>query len=137
MHKVHENKKKQGDDTLANRRGLNCNYGECPFLGNSKLQLFEHVKGRHLQMKDLRCNSCAFVTSYKFALMRHSRTVHERRRAHRCDIGACAFSTSAKDLLEGHIKSKHLGIKDVRCERCPFRTSYTRAMYRHMKTVHK
>ena len=68
-------------------------------------------------------------------MTRHIESVHEGRKAFKCDI--CDHSFTHKYKLKGHIESVHEGKKEFKCDICDQSFSKKYHFKRHMASIHE
>ena len=139
-----------------------CKY--CSYVGSTKVNLSEHIKEEHSDLKPYSCELCSFKAKDKRALDHHVISTHDQSKAFLCEhcsystpskgrltchIKAvhdkfkpficehCSFATAAKAHLDNHIAVVHNKIKPFQCTQCPYRAANSRDMKRHVKEVHE
>ena len=142
-------------DTDFNLMKLACD--QCDYVAHSKEKIREH-RNRHLGIKDLKCNNCAFSTTYRHSLKRHVKEVHAKYlkqlnkyeikgnhpgrnldgdKTNRCD--ECSYTTAYKGNLNQHILSVHRKLDLHSCPyspECQYRNSRPEIILRHIALVH-
>ena len=82
----------------------------------------------------LKCTECDYVPAYKNALKIHSKTVHEKIRAHKCNF--CEYSAGQSGTLKKHVKMVHLKLRPFKCEKCGAPFALKHELAKHVLRVH-
>ena len=85
------------------------------------------------EKKPLMCDICAKILLDKKKLENHIVTVHggcDARFA--CYQNGCGYQTNCKTSFRNHVKSVHDKVLDLACDKCPYRTSKSGNLKRHM-----
>ena len=127
---VHQMNLKRHKQTHQEHRELY----ECADCGKTFTTRFAknlHVKTAHNKVKDLKCDHCSFATSYKSVLNRHEKTHQVYRVLHECHM--CKQTFVSQEGLNRHVKVIHEKIKDLKCDRCSFKTGWPGHLSEHKK----
>ena len=85
--------------------------------------------------RQFKCDKCEYATTHsKNSLIKHIRTVHEKRRDFKCS--QCDYAASVKCNLINHIKIVHDKKRDFICSRCGHTFSIKRNLTEHLKAEH-
>ena len=149
----------QDDNNLLNEQIYKCK--QCSYTSVYEIQLKKHKKEVHekksnheryaaSQMshlkshieavhkmgdKKFKCEQCHFESSWKHALNKHIKAVHENLRNHVC--GECGYATSRKDTLKQHIEGVHEKIKSHVCRECGYAAAQKGQLKTHIEAVHE
>ena len=67
----------------------------CPYLNKDPTKLARHVKGVHLQIRNLECDRCDYKASEKGTLKLHIKAAHDKTMPDKVrEIGICSSATS-------------------------------------------
>ena len=100
----------------------------------STQQKLQNKRNSHGEDPKVKCEQCPFETSWKQALNRHIRNVHDRIRSHVC--GECGYSFAEKSTLRHHVEGVHKKIRKHVCEECGFSATQKSNIRTHMRAVH-
>ena len=95
--------------------------------------LQNHIRVRHLAIKNWRCKICYKRFSSKKHMTDHISCVHEKIKKYTCTYKDCDFKAGRPNTLKEHIDNRHLKIKPYKCEKCKFASGYFSSLKVHMK----
>lgn len=101
---------------------------------NQAQQQFQNKNISQGRGTKFKCPKCPLETSWKTALTRHIKSVHDNIRNHVC--GECGYSASTKCTLRDHMDGIHKKIKKHVCEMCGFAATQKSNIRSHKKNVH-
>ena len=111
-----------------------CNAVELQDIKTSKKQKLPNKRYSLKGDTKLKCEQCPFETSWKQALNRHKKAVHDRIRNHVC--GECGYSSSEMGTLRHHVEGVHEKIRKHVCEECGFAATQKSNLKSHKRSVH-
>ena len=118
------------------KRGENVKCDQCPYETIQKINMNEHIKFVHENIRNHKCTICGCAFKYKSCLKRHIYSVHKMgEKKFKCN--QCSYSAYQNAHLIGHVKSVHDKIRDFKCEECDYAASYKGHLKQHRKSVHK
>ena len=85
-------------------------------------------------IEDFTCEVCSKKLSSKQNLDRHL-IIHTGLKPFKCPEPNCGYSCSDKGSLKIH-EVMHTAIKSHQCSLCPYKTVWSQALRRHIKTIH-
>lgn len=88
-----------------------------------------HLHMIHVHLGVNRCRKCNINFPRLYDLTKHNNTVHPK--TYNCNV--CSFTTQRRVNYNYHMK-RHLGTKDVVCEKCSKAFVLKRDLYKHMQT---
>jgi hypothetical protein len=91
------------------------------------------LKKEYVQRLD--CADCGHISAHKHLYYKHRKLVHGKGK----QILACPdcdYVGQGTSHVKRHIKTVHLGIKDIMCDQCNWVTALKADLKRHKKTVH-
>ena len=109
-----------------------CKDKESKFKSKIKSLLLKHLNCD--LKKGVICEICAKVFVDNFGLKNHITSVHGGEARFVCHHDACVFRTNSEHKLKHHVRSVHDKIKDLVCDKCPYRTAEHNNLRRHMKS---
>ena len=72
-----------------------------------EFELNEHIRGKHDKVKDQVCNYCGYATSWRSALRKHNKMVHQvEGTKFKCKL--CRYESDWEASLQKHVKSIHM-----------------------------
>ena len=104
----------------------------CDFTTTRLDGLREHKLSVHQGIR-YNCPQCAKTFTQERNMKMHVRMIHEKKTTLSCD--QCDYTTSWKDSLHQHIKTKHEGVF-FECPICLRALASSRQVQQHIKTVH-
>lgn len=104
-----------------------CEY-ETSLLANLKT----HVRMVHSKIKSFKCNFCEYAATLASTVKQHIKAVHEKIKDETCEVCGKSFSYIAH--LRTHVLSVH-GVKKFKCKICPFATSNSVNLNRHIDRI--
>ena len=115
---------------------------QCGKVFKNPESLKGHKANSHRKLEDygeFKCTheGCQSVFNLELGLKRHVKNVHMgkgREKNHECQYCPSTFKTPAKKIA--HEKMIHLGIKDVSCDICGYKTASKEQLKKHIKRVH-
>ena len=104
------------------------------FKASQKFRLLKHLKScKEKANKEYVCEVCAKVFMHERALKGHLASVHHSGEASFvCYQNGCGYQTNDSNRFKKHVKNVHEKIRDLACEKCPYRTSNETNLRRHM-----
>ena len=104
---------------------------QCNYIAHSKIDFWDHNKGHIKPEKQLKCNSCNFVTEYKHHLEYHIRN-HYGSKPFKCS--KCNYTCVNKSMLNSHMKS-HSNVYQFQCKDCNYATKYCHSLKTHLRKL--
>lgn len=96
---------------------------QCQVCGEivSTKELNKHMKAKHTELSEMKCNYCEYRTTSKVSLTQHTLR-HKNATTIHCEFNGCRYKTYYPGAMEKH-KRKHadLGVK-FQCSQCPFQS---------------
>ena len=128
--KKHKMNKHGSPEKRNNLNKIECD--ACDFTTTRLDGLREHKLSVHQGIR-YNCPQCAKTFTQERNMKMHVRMIHERKTILSCD--QCDYTTSWKDSLHQHIKTKHEGVV-YECPICLRALASSRQVQQHIKTVH-
>ena len=109
-----------------------------------KHTLEDHVKVKHKNIKDLRCDHCNYKTGLRSGLRYHTKTKHgDQKDAPNATTDLtllqcprCEYSTKYWSNLSAHVTTFHEKIKIFACNFCNYGTHRSGDFKKHVKALH-
>ena len=114
-----------------------CDFNNCEMSSNILAEVREHKQNDHAgDEMNYRCEFCGKTYNIKRNFKDHMRIVHDKQKVF-CD--QCEKSFSNQGHLNSHIKTKHEGIFDYKCEEpgCNKACSTPYELKSHIERIHK
>ena len=108
----------------------------CPKTFYRENSLLGHINGVHTMEKSYRCPKCDYASPYEGNVLRHNKTVHEKKKRPRkwvaCEL--CAYRTCFKESLSVHVMTTHTSHRRFQCEQadCHFKTNVAQVLKKHL-----
>merc|ERR1712037_589310 len=101
------------------------------FVSSYGGNLTQHMKSKHWNIQNIKCDKCEFKTSIGSSLTKHIDRVHWKR--YQC--GSCHYKTLDIVDIKEHVKL-HLGNQSLNCDHCDYQTSTGKRLALHKKAKH-
>ena len=100
----------------------------CPYLNKDPTKLARHVKGVHLQIRNLECDRCDYKASEKGTLKLHIKAAHDKtmpdkvRDRDMLKCNQCEYTVQPYRVghLNYHKKTVHDKVKNYKCDKCSY-----------------
>ena len=109
-------------------------YDTCNKALSTSGHLTRHVQVVHDNIKDVKCNKCAYMCSNNSELKRHTKHVHDKIKDIKCD--KCEYACATTNQLKAHVKAVHDRLKDKNCGLCGLSFSFQGSLDRHITAIH-
>ena len=108
----------------------------CDYKAGQQGHLRIHIQGVHEGVKKFECDKCSFKTAQRWELKRHEEACmrikkREENRQFTCDT--CGKRFLHNWILERHRHRVHEAEKELKCEKCDFKTNQSRLAKHHLK----
>ena len=101
------------------------------------MKLKHHIKKAH-KIGKFRCEYCDEISYEWIKYKTHRETVHkELLKTFKCTHLGCELSFKTEGVLNEHVKTTHLGVKDFHCELCGKMFTSKVNLRVHIETIHE
>lgn len=124
------------DDPTAKSTRVICD--QCGFLAAHQDSLTQHIKNKHTETEEIRCEQCPKVFKSQYNLKYHIQSFHTKVITKPFKCNECSMAFTRRPLLNIH-KRSHLNYSErMKCdfEGCDVRFIKLSSKRRHMRLVH-
>jgi KRAB domain-containing zinc finger protein len=116
----------------------NCTYEGCHHKAADERGLRVHCSKVHFKIKDKLCPHCDYKTDKQNYLDKHIKNLHDGAElGFVCPVANCEKRLFSQQNVQFHIKAVHDRVKDKKCPKCDFCTSWEKTLKHHVTKIHQ
>ena len=125
---------------FCDMHGNRANARSCPHCDkmlSSAFALREHIASIHNQEANNECSQCGARFAYRANLVRHVRTIHEKRLVSKKYVSChICHKRLQKNSLKVHLNAIHGTQRYFKCPKCPHKNTRSSGLKEHYRAVH-